>query len=375
MFTTKEMSSMKTRKPINGRILILSSLSRMNWRVWLPSRGNIVFTLVVAFSLFWAQSANALPWARPAVVAASTGIWPYQGRLANSAGAPVTATVPMTFKLYNVSSAGTALWQEQWASMQVTGGLFNVMLGSLTAIPQGIVSGNNSLWLGITVGTDSEMTPRVQLGSTPFAWTVPDGSITTTKLADANVTTAKITDANITTAKIANGAVTKAKLGADVSFIPPDGSVTTAKLADANITTAKIANGAITQAKLDANVSLIPPDGSITTAKLLDNAVTRSKIGPSVALQLVQTGEFTTYALQGTGDRTIRTHITFGTSYSTPPVITVGVHALDADANFNIRFDSYPENITGSGFDLVMLTWSDSNIFILGIYWIAIGSQ
>lgn len=59
------------------------------------------------------------------------------------------------------------------------------MLGSLTPIPTSIVSANPSLWLGITVGTDSEMSPRVQLGSVPFsmqALTVPDESITGDKL-------------------------------------------------------------------------------------------------------------------------------------------------------------------------------------------------
>lgn len=52
------------------------------------------------------------------------------------------------------------------------------MLGSLTPIPQTVVTGNPNLFLGITVGTDGEMSPRVQLGSVPFAvqaLTVPDG--------------------------------------------------------------------------------------------------------------------------------------------------------------------------------------------------------
>jgi hypothetical protein len=231
---------MEPNKEINIRLSIPTSLSRINWRGWLPSRGNVVFTLVVVFSLFWAQSANALPWAKPAAVAASTGIWPYQGRLANSAGTPVTAAVPMTFRLYNAASGGTPLWEEQWTSVQITGGLFNVMLGSLTAIPQSIVSGNNSLWLGIAVGTDSEMTPRVQLGSAPFAWTVPDGSITTPKLADAN----------ITTVKIANGAITQAKLAAGISTVPLDGSVTTVKLADNAVNSAKIVDGSVTRSDL-----------------------------------------------------------------------------------------------------------------------------
>ncbi len=56
------------------------------------------------------------------------------------------------------------------------------MLGSLNPIRQDVTTGHDQLFLGITVGTDDEMTPRVQLGSVPFAvqaLTVPDGSVTT----------------------------------------------------------------------------------------------------------------------------------------------------------------------------------------------------
>ena len=79
--------------------------------------------------------------------------------------------------------------------MQVSDGLFNVMLGSLTPIPQNVITGHDPLFLGITVGTDDEMTPRVQLGNVPFAvqaLTVPDGSVTTPKIADGAVTSAKL---------------------------------------------------------------------------------------------------------------------------------------------------------------------------------------
>jgi hypothetical protein len=207
LYKYKETNYMETSEPSKIYISIRSKLSRIDWRAWLPSRGNVLFTLVIVFALLWAQSAHALPGMNQPAVAASTGIWPYQGRLADSAGAPLTAALPMTFKLYNAASGGTALWQEQWTSVQVNAGLFNVMLGSLTPIPPSIVSGNSNLWLGIAVGADSEMTPRVQLGSAPYAaqaLTVPDGSIGTLKLAD--------------------GSVTQAKLGPGISFVPQDGS-------------------------------------------------------------------------------------------------------------------------------------------------------
>jgi hypothetical protein len=160
----------------------------INWNAWLPSRGNVLFTLVVIVAMFWAQSANALPsfMATHADPVTSTGTLPYQGRLANNAGTPITNTVPMIFRLYNASTGGVPLWEENRTgpnSVQVSDGLFNVMLGGLMPIPQNVISGNDSLWLGITAGTDDEMIPRVQLGSVPFALTVPDGSITAEKFA------------------------------------------------------------------------------------------------------------------------------------------------------------------------------------------------
>ena len=234
---------------------ILATLSRVNWRAWLPSRGNVLFTLVIVFALFWAQSANALPWQAPSLAATSTGTWPYQGRLADSAGNPITATVPMIFRLYNASTGGVPLWEELWtgpSSVQVSDGLFNVMLGSLTAIPQSLVGGNSSLWLGITAGTDDEMAPRIQLGSVPFAvqaLTVPDGSIGTAKIADNSLVTSKFVDGSISTLKIADGAVTQSKLGPDINLIPPDGSITQIKapsLVKGQVDGVKILYGEIT---------------------------------------------------------------------------------------------------------------------------------
>ncbi len=165
---------------------------RRRLRHLLPTPGNVIFTLVMIAVLLWAQSAGAVPF-RPEN-AASTGTIAYQGRLADSSGNPLTSTLAMSFRLYSAVTGGTPLWTEQWTGsngVKVSDGLFNVMLGSLTPIAQSVITGNSNLFLGITVGTDDEMTPRVQLGSVPFAvqaLTVPDGSVTTGKIANGAVT-------------------------------------------------------------------------------------------------------------------------------------------------------------------------------------------
>ncbi len=148
----------------------LNGLRRL--KAWLPSRGNVLFTLLIVGALMWAQTVGAFPSRAPSAASTSTGSVAYQGRLANASGTPLTGAYSMVFRLYNAASGSAPLWTENWTgsnSVQVNDGLFNVMLGSLTPISQTIVTGNSSLWLGITVGTDNEMSPRVQLGSVPWA--------------------------------------------------------------------------------------------------------------------------------------------------------------------------------------------------------------
>jgi hypothetical protein len=89
----------------------------------------------------------------------------YQGRLTQS-GAPVNGTVSVTFRLYNSASGGSVLWSEG-QSVTPANGLYSVVLGQSVAFPAGLFS--QPLWLGVTVGTDPEMTPRQALTAVPYS--------------------------------------------------------------------------------------------------------------------------------------------------------------------------------------------------------------
>ncbi len=169
------------------------NLGQRCWlRAWLPTPGNVLFTLLIVVGLLWATNVGALPLRAPAAVGTSTTTLSYQGRLADNNGNPVTSSgLGMTFRLYNTDNGDSPLWTESHTAVPVNNGLFHVLLGSVEPIPVPLFTNNSTLWLGIQVGADREMSPREQMASVPYAvqaLTVPDGSITTAKLADGAVT-------------------------------------------------------------------------------------------------------------------------------------------------------------------------------------------
>jgi len=98
----------------------------------------------------------------------------YQGKLIDpTTNAPKTGPVTLTFKLYNdptLSGAGNLLYTETQSNIPLTNGAFSVQIGSLTAISRELFLGA-SVYLGVTVSGDSEMTPRQNLAMSAYAYT------------------------------------------------------------------------------------------------------------------------------------------------------------------------------------------------------------
>lgn len=112
---------------------------------------------------------------------------------------------------------------------------------------------------------------------------IPDGSITTAKLADNAVTSAKIKPSAVGTSQLAVGAVSGDIIQKNtiVASKLADGCVGAAAIADGAVTGDKIANAAVTVDKI--------ADGSVNSDKIADGAVTTDKLATSsVATEKLQ---------------------------------------------------------------------------------------
>ena len=93
----------------------------------------------------------------------------YQGILTDPAGNPKQdGNYNITFSLYEQSTGGTAIWSEA-KSLAVTKGLFSTTLGDQTPFSDSIKF-NKQYWLGVSVGADPELTPRIVLNANGYSF-------------------------------------------------------------------------------------------------------------------------------------------------------------------------------------------------------------
>lgn len=101
-------------------------------------------------------------------LAAPPPVLPVTGFLSDDAGAPVDGETAVTFKLYATEGATEPLFVET-ATLDVQRGQFTAYLGEGIDLDLALFRDNATLYLGITVGTGAEMSPRVQLATSPYA--------------------------------------------------------------------------------------------------------------------------------------------------------------------------------------------------------------
>ena len=92
----------------------------------------------------------------------------HQGRLSDSAGAPLTGSHTLTFSLYDSASATTAFWTEDHTT-DLDAGYFSVVLGSQGSAINTEAFAGDTVFLGISVDGDAELGDRLPLLSVPYA--------------------------------------------------------------------------------------------------------------------------------------------------------------------------------------------------------------
>lgn len=94
----------------------------------------------------------------------------YQGMLTQPSGDPVpNGDYQVVFNIYDVVSGGSALWTSGTHVVTVTDGLFTCQIGSMVSLADDLFATEDNRWLGITVGADPEISPRIMLTSVPYA--------------------------------------------------------------------------------------------------------------------------------------------------------------------------------------------------------------
>lgn len=109
----------------------------------------------------------------------------YQGSLYNTDGSPFNGVKNITFRLYTVSTAGSAFWTEVQNAVNITNGRFATLLGNSASLNPASFSAD--VWLGIQVeGETSEMSPRQKMTSVAFAFNASTATTATTATTAGN---------------------------------------------------------------------------------------------------------------------------------------------------------------------------------------------
>ena len=209
----------------------------------------------------------------------------FQGKLVED-GTPLTGYRSMTFSFWDSDTGGDpaiAIWFETQVSVEITDGIYDVQLGSVTDLPSDL-SDYDALYLQVDVVHPTEgsqrLEPLLELTSTVFAIKAGDAenldgrdstyfapadhdhdgeyvnegqanAVTSDMIADAAITSADLGADSVASNEIAAGAVASSEI--------LDDSITAADLAAESIGSSEIAAGAVGSSEI-ANGSVTADD-------------------------------------------------------------------------------------------------------------------
>ena len=276
----------------------------------------------------------------------ATKLLPFQGRLTDASGKPISDGVRLIqFQIYSEPSGGSVLWAGELHRTTINGGLVNVVLGSKNPLPNDRLDQpdksffDQPLYLQITsdanadnqiTAADPPLLPRQSILPVVFAqesanarklagydWSalfgtnnpvdgklpgsrISPGSVTTAQIGNAAITGAQLASNSVSTVNLANGAITASKLAPDA--VSPtqlqDASVTQPKLALRSIGTNVPAGGVAIS--LSSGIFTSNLTTSTTPVNVPNLSVTMMTTGRPVCLGLISDGTLGT-SVSGTG--------------------------------------------------------------------------
>jgi len=268
-----------------------------------------------------------------------------QGFLTDDSGNPVSDDdFVMVFSIYESAAGGTALWWEE-QTVKVANGIYNVQIGQDPVgnpFPTDLF--DDQRWLGVSVGTDAEMTPRQPLTSVPYALQAGGTSI-------GAVTSVMLADEAVTETKVANGAITAEKI------VGGSGSGVDADLLDGHTSgdfvlsgqdygrfnvTGNLYEGTTTLTGKYVNETGDTMSGQLTINTpgtglySLANTTASSVFGVRVDANQSSTNNYYTYGLYSDTDSEAETSLTYGTysnAYGTYATYGVWGYGRSRDSN------------------------------------------
>jgi hypothetical protein len=148
------------------------------------------FVMVLLFSLVASGFAQTAYLNRDNGILVAPRYVNYQGYITDTLYNPITnPSLSMVFSIWNAASAGTQKWSET-QSVAVDKGIFHVLLGNVTPLPDTVFTANNNRYLQISIG-GTALSPRTRIVAAPYAYT---STFADTALYAANVATGNLDD-------------------------------------------------------------------------------------------------------------------------------------------------------------------------------------
>ncbi|MBL7157322.1 MAG: hypothetical protein ISS92_04055 [Candidatus Omnitrophica bacterium] len=79
----------------------------------------------------------------------------------------MNGTYNLTMRIYDAQTGGTPKWTEIHQDIQISNGIFQVLLGDVTTLD---LPFDTDYWVSVEIDTDGEMTPRTRLASVGYAY-------------------------------------------------------------------------------------------------------------------------------------------------------------------------------------------------------------